>query len=190
MAISVKCSHKEMVPINQLVPHPQNSNTHPQKQIDLLAKLIKFQGFRNPIVVSNLSGYIVAGHGRLEAAKILDMDSVPVDYQDFDNKPQEIAYLESDNLVADLADHKIENLHENIRSLDLDDDFDLELFGVPDLLLGDDDLQLNEDLDDFTEKEKERKYIIQVEFPNDMEMRDYHDDLISRGYLVKVLFDG
>ena len=190
MAISVKCSHKEMVPINQLVPHPQNSNTHPQKQIDLLAKLIKFQGFRNPIVVSNLSGYIVAGHGRLEAAKILDMDSVPVDYQDFDNKPQEIAYLESDNLVADLADHKIENLHENIRSLDLDDDFDLELFGVPDLLLGDDDLQLNEDLDDITEKKKERKYIIQVEFPNDMEMRDYHDDLISRGYLVKVLFDG
>ena len=97
MPISVKCSHKEMVPINQLVPHPQNSNTHPQKQIDLLAKLIKFQGFRNPIVVSNLSGYIVAGHGRLEAAKMLDMDSVPVDYQDFDNKPQEIAYLESDN---------------------------------------------------------------------------------------------
>ena len=108
-------------------------------------------------MVSNLSGYIVAGHGRLEAAKILDMDSVPVDYQDFDNKPQEIAYLESDNLVADLADHKIENLHENIRSLDLDDDFDLELFGVPDLLLGDDDLQLNEDLDDITEKKKRKE---------------------------------
>jgi DNA modification methylase len=121
--------------VEQVIGNPQNTNKHPDKQVALLAKIIDYQGWRHPIVVSNLSGYIVAGHGRLDAAKKLGADTVPVSYQDFENKAQEMAFLEADNLVADLAEHDQVMMLDNIRALDLDDDFDLELFGMPDLQL-------------------------------------------------------
>ena len=55
-----------------LVPHPRNPNKHGDNQIALLAKIIGNQGWRNPIVVSERSGFIVAGHGRLGAARVLE----------------------------------------------------------------------------------------------------------------------
>lgn len=133
--MQVKCSYKKLIPPEQLVLHDKNSNKHPEKQIDLLAKLLKYQGFRVPIIVSNLSGMIVSGNGRREAAIKAGFTEVPVDFQDFENKAQEMAFLESDNLVADLAQHDTNAMIENIKELDLDEDFDLEMFGVLDFEL-------------------------------------------------------
>ena len=66
--IKVHCSHTELVDVIKLVEHPSNPNQHDDRQINLLARIIKAQGWRNPITVSKRSGYIVAGHGRLAAA--------------------------------------------------------------------------------------------------------------------------
>jgi site-specific DNA-methyltransferase (adenine-specific) len=63
------------------------------------------------------------------------MDVVPVDYQDFDDKPMEIAHLNADNLSAEISKYDTKSFHDSIRNLDLDEDFDLELFGVPDFEL-------------------------------------------------------
>lgn len=63
-----------MVDIEKLVGNPRNPNKHPQNQIELLAKIIKAQGWRNPIVVSRRSGFVVKGHGRLEAARLLGLE--------------------------------------------------------------------------------------------------------------------
>ena len=145
--MKINCSYKKLVPISQLVGNPKNTNKHPEQQVALLAKLLAFQGFRHPIIVSNLSGYIVAGHGRLEAAKRAGFEEVPVDYQDFENMAQEIAFLESDNLVADLAQHDNNMMIDNIRELNLDDDFDLDLFGIPDFELPEIKI-LNEEIED------------------------------------------
>src|SRR5262245_5749664 len=68
---AVRCAFDVMVGIEKLVTNPRNPNQHPQTQIALLAKVINHQGWRSPIVVSNRSGFIVAGHGRFEAAKLL-----------------------------------------------------------------------------------------------------------------------
>ena len=76
----IDCAYDELVDTDTLVPNPRNPNKHPQKQLDLLAKIIKYQGFRNPIVVSKRSGFIVKGHARLEAARMLDIEKCPVDY--------------------------------------------------------------------------------------------------------------
>ena len=84
--IEVHCSFKEEVDLVDLVPHPRNPNKHDDRQIGLLAKIIRNQGWRNPIVVSDRSGFIVAGHGRMEAAKLLDVEKVPVDRQSFENE--------------------------------------------------------------------------------------------------------
>lgn len=81
--IPVQCAYSELREPSSLVPHPKNPNGHPEEQIRLLAKIIRHQGWRNPIVVSARSGFVVAGHGRLEAALLLGAVDVPVDVQEF-----------------------------------------------------------------------------------------------------------
>ena len=78
--VKVHCAFEKAVDVVDLVEHPRNPNKHSDKQIALLAKIIRNQGWRNPIVVSADSGFIVAGHGRLMAAKVLNVEQVPVDY--------------------------------------------------------------------------------------------------------------
>ncbi len=101
---SVNCAFDELVGLEKLTPNPRNPNQHPQSQIALLAKIIAHQGWRAPIVVSNRSGFIVAGHGRYEAAKSLGLSPVPVDYQDFSTEADEWAHLIADNRLAELAE--------------------------------------------------------------------------------------
>ena len=63
--MKINCAYDELVDVSKLVPNPKNNNKHPKEQIERLAKIIDFQGQRTPIVVSNRSGFIVKGHGRL-----------------------------------------------------------------------------------------------------------------------------
>lgn len=94
--MKVECAHSEMVLIGDVKPHPKNPNTHPDEQVELLAKIISDTGWRSPIVVSKRSGYVVKGHGRLAAAKHAGFDRVPVDLQDYDSEEQELADLVAD----------------------------------------------------------------------------------------------
>ena len=97
--IPIFCAHTELVDIEKLVPNPRNPNRHPESQISLLAKIIKGQGFRNPIVVSKRSGFVIKGHGRLDAAKLLEMSAVPVDFQDYESEAAEWADMVSDLML-------------------------------------------------------------------------------------------
>lgn len=103
-SIPVYCAFDEIVDIAQLVPNPRNPNTHNKKQIELLAKIIKNQGWRAPITVSTRSGFIVRGHGRLMAAQLLGVSQVPVDRQEYANEAAEWADLVADNRIAELSD--------------------------------------------------------------------------------------
>lgn len=101
--IPIHCVYKELAEITSLVPNPRNPNTHPQKQIELLAKIIKNQGWRAPITVSNRSGFVVRGHGRLLAAQLLGVSQVPIDRQDYASEAEEWADLVADNRIAELS---------------------------------------------------------------------------------------
>lgn len=125
---NINCAHDELRDIVNLVKHPQNPNTHSDQQIELLAKIIQHQGWRNPVVVSQRSGYIVAGHGRLMAAEKLGLKQVPVDLQAFDNEADELAHLVADNRIAELAETDRTVLADLIADLD-DGQFDLALTG-------------------------------------------------------------
>jgi len=81
--IPIHCAHDEIADITTLVPNPRNPNRHPDKQIELLSKIIQNQGWRAPITVSTRSGFIVRGHGRLLAAQKLGLTQVTVDRQDY-----------------------------------------------------------------------------------------------------------
>ena len=72
--IPVRCAHDAIVDAAALVPNPNNPNRHSDEQIRLLAGIIKHQGWRWPIKVSNRSGFMVSGHGRLLAAHKLGVE--------------------------------------------------------------------------------------------------------------------
>jgi ParB-like chromosome segregation protein Spo0J len=101
--VSVWCQHEALVGVDELKPNPKNPNTHPQRQIEMLAKNIRHFGWRHPITVSRRSGFIVAGHGRLMAAKHLCLKSVPVDFQDFASDADEMAVLVADNRLSEIS---------------------------------------------------------------------------------------
>jgi len=114
----VRCAHSKMVPVSTLQRHPRNPNTHPEAQIKLLANIIAKSGFRSPIVVSTRSGYITKGHGRLDAAELLGLKDVPVDYQDYDSEESEMADMVADNKIASLAEMDRAVLKEIMEELD------------------------------------------------------------------------
>ena len=133
--IPVYCSYDKPVDLVDLVEHPSNPNKHGDKQIALLSKIIRNQGWRNPVIVSKRSGFIVAGHGRLAAAKLLNVDAVPVDYQDFANEAEEHAHLIADNRIAELAEIDSNELAGLLR--DLEGKIDLDLTGFDEVSLDD-----------------------------------------------------
>ena len=150
--IEVWCAYDKLVKVEELVPHPKNPNTHPQNQIKILAQNIRYHGWRHPIVVSKLSGYIVAGHGRLEAAKELGVSIVPVEYQNFASEDNELAVLVGDNRLAELSSLDLNGLQDIIDGFKASD-FDTILAGFEPTDL---DALLGEQKPDFgDEKEKE-----------------------------------
>lgn len=118
----------EWIEIDKLRPHPKNRNQHSEEQIKRLSELIQYQGWRVPIIVSKRSGFIVAGHGRLSAAKQLNQTRVPVHYQDFESEEQEYAFLTSDNAIAAWSELDLAAINVDIQ--ELGPDFDIDLLGI------------------------------------------------------------
>ena len=123
--IAVFCAHDRIVDTDELVGNPRNPNKHPKEQIAALAKIIKRQGWRHPIVVSNRSGFVVKGHGRLLAAKELKVAQVPVDFQDYESEASEYADLMADNKIQEFSELDMK-LSADIL-MDIKDSGDIEL---------------------------------------------------------------
>ena len=110
-----------------------------------MAKIIDYQGQRSPIVVSNRSGFIVKGHGRLEAIRKLGWEKVAVDYQDYESEAQEYADMTADNQIAMWAEFDNNMLMSEIPELG---DMDLDMLGIkniPDIKIEELDLEDSEE---------------------------------------------
>ena len=127
--IPIHCSFDKMVPLERLVPNPRNPNYHPSAQIEKLSVLIREHGWRHPITVSKRSGFIVAGHCRIEAAKLLELKEVPVDEQRFKNEAEEWAVLIADNVIAEFSQTDAELMSELLAELN-EADYALEFTGL------------------------------------------------------------
>lgn len=121
------------VAVEEIIPHEKNMNKHSAEQMDRLEKIIKYQGFRVPLIISNLSNKLICGHARLEIAKRLGMKEVPVIYQDFKNSDQEYAALVSQNAIALWAELDLSAINSEIENLG--PDLDLDLLGFKDFEL-------------------------------------------------------
>jgi len=131
--MKVHCKFDELVEIEKLRPHPKNPNRHTPEQIERLSELYQYHGIRHPIIVSKLSGYIVAGHGRLEAAKWCGIEKFPVVYQDFENSEAEYAFVVADNAVAAWAELDLSMI--NIEVPELGPDFNIDMLGIKDFTI-------------------------------------------------------
>jgi len=118
----------------------------------LLAKIIKHQGWRNPITVSKRSGYVVKGHGRLAAALQLGCSEVPVDVQEYKDEASEYADMIADNRIAELAEADQDAL-KGLLTDDVFEGFDLDLTGFEntDFLNDEKQLESPEDFKEFDE---------------------------------------
>lgn len=114
---------------SSLKPHPRNARTHSRKQIAQIAASITEFGFTNPLIV-DLQGNIIAGHGRLLAAKQLDIDQVPVIVVEGLSDAQQRALMLADNKIALNAGWNTELLKLELADLAMPDiDIDLGLTG-------------------------------------------------------------
>lgn len=126
--IAVNCAFDKMVPLAELRPNPKNCNRHSEYQLGLLAKVMQAHGWRAPITVSNLSGLIIRGHGRLAAAQLAGETEAPVDFQDYASEQQEIEDMLADNRLSELAEMDDTALADLLKELQAQE-VDLELAG-------------------------------------------------------------
>ena len=114
-------------PIADLIPYANNARTHSDEQVAQIAASIKEFGFTNPILLDGTNG-IIAGHGRLMAARKLGMDTVPCIELSHLSEAQKKAYILADNRLAMNSGWDTQLLTLELKSLD-DEGFDLEMLG-------------------------------------------------------------
>lgn len=117
----------ELVPVGSLSPHARNARTHSKRQIRQIAESIKRFGFTNPILTDD-AGQIIAGHGRLEAAKLLAIAEVPTIRLSHLSDVEKRAYIIADNRLAEAAGWDRDILAIELQSL-LELDVEITLTG-------------------------------------------------------------
>lgn len=120
--------HIAYVPIEQLHPYPKNARTHSKHQIRQIAASIKQFGFTNP-VLTDRSNMIIAGHGRVEAARLLRMEKIPTLCLETLTENQVRAYILADNKLAENAGWSKEVLAIELQNLLSLDELDVTVTG-------------------------------------------------------------
>jgi ParB-like chromosome segregation protein Spo0J len=181
-----------MWPLDRLVPYERNARTHSPEQVAQIAASIQEFGFTNPLLVDGSDG-ILAGHGRLAAARDMGLAEVPVIVLDHLTPEQRRAYILADNQLALNAGWDAELLQAEVAALHLAD-FDLSLLGFDeDRIAG---LLDPEGIDredgpptgaDDPGKEYQQKYAVAVECADEAEQETVYEKLNGEGYSCRLL---
>lgn len=181
----------ELWPIERLVPYERNARTHSPEQVAQIASSIQEFGFVNPVLVDTDSG-VIAGHGRLAAAKDLGLADVPVVVLDHLTPEQRRAYVIADNKLALNAGWDMSLLQQEVMSLSLAD-FDLDLLGFDEKELA--GLLDPEGIDvddappgaDDPGKDYSQKYAVAVECADEAEQERVYEVLMGQGFTCRLL---
>jgi ParB-like chromosome segregation protein Spo0J len=175
------CDAVERVPAADLIPYTNNPKEHPDEQVQKIASSIKNYGFDQPIVVDE-DNEIIKGHGRLQAAELLGMETVPVLRRD--------DLADAEKKAARIADNKSAESpwDDDLLSLEVEqvlDDFDP-------VELGFDDDELDDLLEDTARSEGEPANAeplgltpeceVIVECASETEQQEIFDELTEEGY--------
>ena len=114
--------------VAKLVPYAQNARLHSTLQVTQISKSIKEFGFNSPVLIDP-KGNLIAGHGRVLAAKLLRMKQVPCVVLGHLNDQQRRAYVIADNKIAMNSTYDMEVLELEMKGIE-GDGFDLEGLGL------------------------------------------------------------
>lgn len=128
-------------PVSEIKTNPRNARTHDKRQLKQIKESIEAFGFTNPLLVDE-RGVLIAGHGRLTAARSLNIETVPVIELAHLSDPQKRALMLADNKIALNAGWDMDVLANELSELSsIELDFDLELTGFDvadiDIIIGD-----------------------------------------------------
>lgn len=157
--MSKTTTEMKLVQTDKLIPYVNNARTHSKEQINKLRSSLREFGFINPIIIDKDYG-VIAGHGRLMAAKEEGIKEVPCVLVDYLNEAQKKAYIIADNKMALDAGWDEELLKVEIEALSLED-FNLALTGFDEMELSklfDSDVDAKED--DFNVEEELNKPVM------------------------------
>ena len=138
----------QLVPLSKLVPYVNNARTHSPEQLAKLRSSLREFGFINPVIIDR-DFNVIAGHGRIAAAKEEGITEVPCVFVDYLTEAQKKAYILADNRMALDAGWDEELLRIEIESLQ-GADFDVSLTGfgedeIADLFSGDSEKDVKDD---------------------------------------------
>ena len=181
-----KIAEVQEVTLRNLVPYAQNAKIHGAGQIDKLKKSIEEFGFLTPCLIDR-DFNIIAGHGRVMAAKELGMQSVPCVFIEGLTEAQRRAYILADNRLGELGEWDMDLVLSELEELK-DMDFNIELTGFD---LPDDDVVADEDPDnEFSDIEKlESHYGVPYQ-GNKSRIADIIINLLPSGNRLVDLFGG
>ena len=146
----------EKVAIESLIPYVNNAREHSEEQVDQIAASIKKFKFNNPVLIDQTSG-ILAGHGRVLAAKKLGLSLVPCIRLDHLTETEKKAYILADNQIALNSTYNYELVHQELQELaKLEFDTSLTGFDLDDLTVKPVDYSVLETADDVKIQELER----------------------------------
>ena len=119
----------EIRPVSTLKPYGRNPRTHSEQQVRQIAASIQAFGWTNPILI-DATGTVIAGHGRLEAAKRLNLETVPTIRIEHMTEAQKRAYVLADNKLAENAGWDRDLLALELQGLlEMDTDFEVTVTG-------------------------------------------------------------
>lgn len=176
----VRCLYDQMVPIDSLKPHPKNTNRHPLEQIQRLAKILEYQGWRYPVKVSKQSGFVTSGHGRIDAARLNGWTEIPVNFQDYDDEASEFADVTADNAVASWAELDFSAI--NAFLPDYGPELNVDMLGIKDF-----DIEPTDKTNTEVEITQKTQFILVVELANEMEMKNLFEELNERQFQCKLI---
>lgn len=130
-----KIAEVQEVTLTKLIPYVNNAKIHGEEQITKIASSIREFGFLNPVLIDK-DFNIIAGHGRVMAAKKLELDKVPCVFIEGLSDAQRKAYILADNRLGELADWDQELIAQELQSLaDVGFDIDITGFSMDDAIL-------------------------------------------------------
>ena len=128
------CKYDELLPIAEVIKRfdPENTNTHSKDSIRRMEKVLKYQGWDKPVIISKNTGILNAGHKRTMAAQNLKAKWIPVVWRTFDSLDQEKASSISDNATAQESEINMAMVNKVILDFDPITLEDPEILGIKD----------------------------------------------------------
>lgn len=151
--MDIKAKEIVMVPVDELKFDPRNFNKHPERQLKQLEKIIRYQGMRRPITISNRTGCVNCGEARAIVAGRIGMTHIPAMFQDYADEAQEIADAVADNQIDKQSEFSMKEFNQVLPDIG---PIDLDYFGFKDLKVDPSEITIKEkELDENIHTDKE-----------------------------------